>query len=242
MEGSKADRIAALQREILLMQGFRPSSYEADDDCGLGPIRHAFPQSRFPRGAVHEFICHRPEEASASLGFIAGILSSLVKNGGAALWVATARHVFPPALKGFGIDPDGILFIQCASDKEKLWVVEEALKCEGLAAVVGEIDALGFTESRRLQLAVEQSRVTGFLLRRQPRNLSTACVTRWEIKPLATEEGRPLPGLGFPRWNVRLQKVRNGKPGSWEMEWKGGRFHLVQKPLLAVAEPRRKTG
>ena len=37
-----------------------------------------------------------------------------------------------------------------------LWVIEEALKCEGLAAVIGEIKELSFTQSRRLQLAVEK--------------------------------------------------------------------------------------
>lgn len=41
-------------------------------------------------------------------------------------------------------------------------VMEEALKCGGLAAVVGEVQDISFTASRRLQLAVEQSGVTGF--------------------------------------------------------------------------------
>ena len=64
--------------------------------------------------------------------------------------------------------------------------MEEALKCDGIAAVVGEIQELSFTVSRRLQLAVEQSRVTGFILRNNPRNLNTtACVTRWKITPLS---------------------------------------------------------
>jgi protein ImuA len=34
--------------------------------------------------------------------------------------------------------------------------MEEALKCEGLAAVIGEIKEISFSDSRRLQLAVEQ--------------------------------------------------------------------------------------
>jgi protein ImuA len=63
--------------------------------------------------------------------------------------------------------------------------VEEALRCNRLAAVVAEIGELSFTASRRLQLAVEQSRVTGFILRLKPRNLtSTACVTRWRVTSL----------------------------------------------------------
>src|SRR5450631_649056 len=99
--------------------------------------------------------------------------------------------------------------------------MEEALKCEGLAAVAGEIPHIDFTASRRLQLAVEKSSVTGLLLRHRPRQLNTiACVARWQINPLPSELEDDLPGVGFPRWNVELLKVRNGKPGAWQMEWR----------------------
>jgi protein ImuA len=36
-----------------------------------------------------------------------------------------------------------------------------------------------------------------------------------------------MPGVGFPRWNVQLLKVRNGKPGAWQLEWEGGQFHHI---------------
>jgi len=56
---------------------------------------------------------------------------------------------------------------------------------------------------------------------------------------LATEK-RDLPGIGFPRWNVELLKVRNGKPGSWQMEWKSTGFRLVQQPAIITVEEQRK--
>jgi len=42
-----------------------------------------------------------------------------------------------------------------------------------------------------------------------------------------------MPGLGFPRWNIELLKVRNGQPGSWEMEWAADRFIEISKPIAA---------
>jgi protein ImuA len=36
-----------------------------------------------------------------------------------------------------------------------------------------------------------------------------------------------MPGVGFPRWNVELLKVRNGQPGNWQVEWMDGRFNPV---------------
>ncbi|WP_148233512.1 ImuA family protein [Pseudopedobacter saltans] len=99
--------------------------------------------------------------------------------------------------------------------------MEEALKCKGLAAVVAELQELSFSQSRRLQLAVESSRVSGFVLRRDTRKINTtACVARWRISPqpsLLLEKG--LPGVGFPQWQVELLKVKNGQPGSWNIAW-----------------------
>ena len=42
------------------------------------------------------------------------------------------RTIFPPALKSFGIAPDKIIFIDLKKEKEILWAMEEALKCDGL--------------------------------------------------------------------------------------------------------------
>jgi protein ImuA len=203
-------------------------------------VNHAFPNASFPLGALHEFFCSNEEEASASCGFIGGLLSCLMKKGGISVWVHSFQNIFPPALRLFGIDPGKMIFIHQRSEKEKLWVMEEALKCDGLSSVIGEINEISFTESRRFQLAMEQSKVTGFLIRRRPKNLTTACVTRWKISPLPTEQDAELPGLSFPRWKAELLKVRNGQPGSWTMEWREGKFRQVQHTATIIKEFRRK--
>ncbi len=166
-----------------------------------------------------------------------------MKKGGASIWINPSQTIFPPALKSFGIAPERIIFIELRKEKEMLWAMEEALKCEGLSAVIGEIKELGFTDSRRLQLAVEQSQVTGFVLRNNPRNINTtACITRWQIKSLPSELENKMPGVGFPRWNVDLLKVRNGKPGNWQMEWVAGKFRHIPESGLLVPVQQRKTG
>ena len=66
--------------------------------------------------------------------------------------------------------------------------MEESLNVTRIAAVIGEVKNISFKESRRLQLAAEQSRVTGFLIRHQPKILNTiACVSRWRITSLPSE-------------------------------------------------------
>jgi protein ImuA len=193
--------------------------------------------------AVHEFLTANHQEVAPTSGFITCLLSSLMVKGGVTVWISTVNSIFPPALKLLGISPEKIIFISTLTEKEKLWVMEEALKCEGLAAVVGEIKDIDFTASRRLQLAVEKSRVTGFLIRSNAKALTiNACTARWKITSLPSLSNG-IPGIGFPRWNIELLKIRNGKPGSWQMEWANNKLQPVFETTLA--EPslsQRKTG
>ncbi len=244
MEKSKADIISRLHKEVLSLQGFKTSLQSTPIDVGLGPIKNAFPNATFPLGAIHEFLCDEIEEASASAGFIAGIISSLMERGGITIWIGSTQTIFPPALKSFGINPDKIIFIELQQENEILWAVEEALKCGSLATVLGEIRELSFTSSRRLQLAVEKTLVTGFILRLNPRKLNTtSCVAQWKIKSIPSISSDSLPGVGFPRWNVELLKIRNGKPGSWQMEWASGGFRIIPKMEPVIKEqPQKKAG
>lgn len=229
-QNSKKEIINQLQKEIHLLQGFKPVLTGVRGSVGLGLIESAFPNSVFPKNAIHEFLTLAPENAAACNGFIAGILHTLMQDGAACLWISTSRTLFPPALKTFGVEPHRIIFVDLQREKDVLWAMEEALKCEGLAAVIAEVREINLTASRRLQLAVEKSGVTGLVIRNDASKLSaTACIARWQIKPIKSELEDGMPGLGFPRWNVELLKVRNGNPGKWDMEWAEGQFNLITK-------------
>jgi protein ImuA len=238
----KQDIIDQLQRELLLLQRHKTPLHALKDSHSLAFLSSAFPGSTFPLGAVHEFICAGKENLAATGGFVSGLLSSLMKKEVVTIWISSNKTIFPPAFKAFGLDPDHVIFIQLQKEKELLWATEEALKCKGLAAVVCELPELSFTSSRRFQLAVEQSAVTGFILRINPRKLTTtACVARWQISSLPSEVTE-LPGVGFPKWNVELLKVRNGKPGSWQVEWAAGKFRLNNKVAKIEFVQQLKTG
>jgi protein ImuA len=221
---SKAGILKSLQADIIRLQGFK-STGNAALDIGLGEIRDAFPNKTFPIGAVHEFLSECKENTTSTIGFIAGLLLPLMKNNGAVLWISSTRTLFPPALKSFGIEPDRFVFVNLQKERDMIWAMDEALKCNALSAVIGEIREIDFTSSRRLQLAVEQSHVTGFIVRSNYRKLNTtACVSRWKITSLPGEAEDDLPGIGFPKWKVELLRMRNGKTGSWNLQWINRRF------------------
>ena len=264
MASLQPDIIQQLRQEILLRQGFRPPS-AATVEMGLGPVEAAFPHGVFPTGAMHEMLSEGAEETAASKGFLAALLGPLMRRGGAVIWVCGERRVFPPGLAAFGVDGQRVIYVTARKEKAALWAIEEALKCEGLAAVVGEVREVGAIASRRLQLAVEQSRVTGFLLRENPRSREAiAAVARWRVSAVSGGLGDGvwrseksglehvgdedvMPGVGYPRWKVELSRIRNGRPGSWVMEWRAGRFRHLQlaggaEAGVALAERRRQTG
>jgi protein ImuA len=237
---AKKQLIDKLQKDILLWQGFKPPQTMEAEAIGLGGIEAAFPNGVFPKAAIHEFLNAEPEHAAACSGFISGLLKTLMIKGGSCLWISSSRRFFPPSLSMFNVAPERIIFIDVNSEKEVLWVMEQALKCEGLAAVIAEVREINIIQSRRLQLAIESSKVTGFLLRNDPQKLGTnTCAARWKITPLPSAPEDELPGVGFPMWQVDLLRVRNGNPGSWKLEWAENAFRtVVEKADIEVVVKR----
>jgi len=221
----KSEVIRQLRAEIMALERFPAPKMGQRPSLDLGGIESSLLGNAFPIGTVHEFISQGAAGAASTNGFIAGLLGNLVQKGRFCLWVSHQRTVFPPALKGFGVEPDRVIFIDVRRQKDVLWAVEQGLKCSVLGAVVGELQEITFAESQRLQLAVEKSRVTGFMHRYQPRVESAlAFATRWKIKPIPSQLEGGMPGVGFPRYKVELVKVRNGRPGVCQLEWRNGSF------------------
>jgi len=239
LSDDKRKLIGQLQKHLLRWQGFKPSENHPEG-IGLGTVEKAFPNAVFPMGSIHEFIGITPEQTAATSGFIGGILAALMRKGGVCLWISTSNSLFPPAIKLFGVEPDRIIFIEARRERDILWALEEALKCDRLIAVVAELREMDFSQSLRLQLAVEKSRVTGFVLRSNPSRVgNTACAARWQITSLPSEADEGMPGVGLPKWGVQLLKVRSGNPGYWEVTWSAGRFTDASKPTKVPELPMR---
>lgn len=241
--GKVADReiIEQLQRQILKLQANTVPTQDATA-LGLGAIENAFPDGVFTTGAVHELISHSSEAATCTSGFISAILNKLIQKDGYCVWVSTIprRSIYAPALKNFGIDAQRILFVDAANHKQTLWVIEEALKCSSLNAVVGELTELDFNASRRLQLAVEKSNVTGFVHRFRPKTENAvACVSRWKVTPIPSLL-QTNSGVGFANWQVELLKVRSGQCGKWLVEWspRGLIYKNKESEIIPITYPK----
>ena len=234
-QAAKKQVIEGLREQILSMQGYKTVSKNQQNVSGLELFASAFPNYHFPLQGIHEFISESREQMAASSGFISGLLSALMKDGSPCIWISASRKFFPPATKRFSLNAASIIFIDLQNEKELLWVTEEALKCEGLAAVVSEIPDLNFATSRRFQLVIEKSKVTALFLRKNPKTLSnTTCLARWKISPLPSILPEGMPGVGQPSWKAELLKVRNGEGGTFDISWSGTTFKPLEKENIKV--------
>jgi protein ImuA len=210
---------------------------------GIPAIDEHLPAGGLTRGALHELVAHSHDDMGAVTDFCAAVLVRLLKTQPRnrqqlILWclqnqATDAGNLYPPGLSRLGLDPAHVLAIRTKHDTDVLWVMEEALRCRALDAVVGEVKTADLTASRRLQLAAEASGITALLLRpsssarassaQAPNTLGpSAAATRWR---LAASPSNPrgwaakLNEPGAVCWQATLFRCRGGAPGNWLMEW-----------------------
>jgi protein ImuA len=133
-----------------------------------------------PRGCLHEVA--GVVDDGAALGFCA-VLAGRLAAERPVLWCQPDFDLYAPGLAAFGLDPARLIVVTARRPADRLWALEEGLRCPAPAAAVIELDALDMTAARRLQLAAEASGVTGFVL--HPDGLRSAvasvAVTRWTV-------------------------------------------------------------
>ncbi len=230
---------------------------------GVAAIDRILPGGGLARGALHEVLGghdrapngHASNGGGAALAFTAVLAArraAAVENAGPqdstgngqVLWCPARPGLYGPGLAAFGLGPGQLILVHARDDQQRLWAMEEGLKCTGLAMVVGEVGRLDLGQSRRLQLAAEASGVTALLLPRKPAlgpdgdspGLS-AGLTRWRITALPSAPTTSAPttsaptggyaGIGAPRCRVELLRCKGGRPGDWLLQWNGDGFSCL---------------
>lgn len=206
------------------------------------------------RYGAHMFSGTTYGDTTAASGFVLAFIKRLADVSQSLstppiLWCQTAHMhnelgpIHAMGLKTFGLDKERFLFVHAHKNKDALWALEEGARSSSLLAVVGEVGALSFTQTRRLSLAAAEGGTPVLLLRAHHELSASAFETRWRI---AAAPSAPDPFVssipGRPRWQVELVGCRGSKPGSWTVEWKNEthRFCLAEKfssrpPQLADA-------
>jgi protein ImuA len=170
----------------------------------------------------HEIVADGMEAETGALvaGFAACWLARLPPRP--ILWITPVADLYPPGLRAYGLDPARLIMARTDHDSATLAAAETALRGGAAVAVVAEVGRLGRLAGRRLHLACLAGGAIGLVLRRWPHgrksfvDAAAAAATRWRIAaaPSVTELDEP----GAPRWSVRLEHARGGRPGAWLMQ------------------------
>lgn len=163
------------------------------------------------RGAIHEWFA---DSCPAAL-FAGAAAAAVADRAGAVLWVGRACWPYPvwltPGLLGRSV------FVDPACDAERVWAIDQALRCRGVSCVVADGTRMDMGVSRRLQLAAARGGVLG-LLNRPPGELArlSAARTRWRVTPAPKPDARFHPA---PRWTIELLRCKGLRPETDARRW-----------------------
>ena len=131
-------------------------------------------------------------------------------------------------LKSLGLDPRRAILVETAHWQDSLWALVEALRSQAPQAVAGMIDRLDLKTSQKLHLTAAEAGLPLLLLRPSQTLESSAAATRWRIDAAAGARDR-FGSYARARWQVQLERCRNGRPGEWVVEYDhvAHRFSLV---------------
>ena len=218
-------RIALLERRAAAAEPAGVGTAEAWR-FGLNALDTALPERGLAVGGLHEAAGAETGDGPAAAAFLAALLSRLERRDGRrAVLVCQSRtspfgRLYGPGWRDLGLEPADLLLLSARRDRDVAWAMEEGLRSASLAAVLGEVESLDFTLSRRLALAARESLTPALLLRRDGLGPASAAFSRWRV---ATAAGRAAPfdetAPGLPRWHLELLRCRSGRPATCDVEW-----------------------
>lgn len=217
------------------------------------------------RGVIHEWFADWESAPGAPSGGVSGrwpdageewypplalmvhiatrTLRSLKADFGAEVVIWIGRRCWPHAWAMPPLVRRRSIYVQAESRDERVWAIDSALRCAGVACVVADGHGLSMAATRRFQLAAGARREGGAVgaIARPPweRKDLSAAQTRWMVRALPSEAPpqssasllggrRPKEAVDFkadhPRWTVELLRCKGLRPAE-----QGARVWTVQR-------------
>ena len=135
----------------------------AIEATGFVELDNALPNGGWQSGTIVELM---PTEIGiGELRLLMPALARITQSERHVALVSPPYIPFAPALNNHGIRLERLLIIRAEKNLDTLWAIEQTLRCKSFAAVVGWPESLRDRDVRRLQLAAETGRSTGFVYR-----------------------------------------------------------------------------
>jgi len=130
---------------------------------GFRALDAELPGGGWPAASMTEILPRH--EGIGELRLLGPALSALSAEKRSLVWVAPPYLPYAPALAAAGVDLSRFILVRTRSQKQSLWVIEQALRSKACGAVLAWPDRATWPELRRLQLAAEGGRALAVLFR-----------------------------------------------------------------------------
>lgn len=130
---------------------------------GYPQLDALLPGGGWPEGALSELLLEQP--GIGELRLLLPLLRQLGAQRRMVIWIAPPHLPYAPALARAGLVLELMRWVLPRDQQEAAWTAEQCLRSGSCGAVLFWPRQPGFTLLRRLQLAAEQGRCSGFLFR-----------------------------------------------------------------------------
>jgi len=205
-----------------LRQTFQPT---IANDLSSGIFPGHFPTDLIFKPVLNE-ITPKTHGNISPYGFaLMAMRNMITRNTDRFLWCAPTRQtsedgqLFAPGLSAININPAHIIQLEARRAIDVLWAMEEAARSNTLKAVIGLVDNLTFTQSRRLSLAAAHGQTAIFMLCPHSKiggqGASTA-FSRWQVSSRPSKTNiLNARAPGRAAYEVELFQCRDGRKGKW---------------------------
>lgn len=226
------------------LQKTRPASLMVQTvETGLKVLDDILPGHGFSTGSVVEWISDQPGMFAGSIAL--SCIRPFLKMSGCLAVIDSHGEFYLPAAVARGIPASRILLVRPDHPSDSLWALEQASLSAGVRVVLCWLDRVSSTVMRRLQLAVERSGVTVFLIRpaqvlQQP-SWADLRLTLTTGRPVAVEPSSDM--IDHQLITVRLVRsrhtIRPTNPAILKIDHETGAVHSVCQLADSAAAPKR---
>ncbi len=153
--------LAELLHNPLLWQGDRLARGEDAVASGFIALDRELPGGGWPQASLTEMLLDH--EGIGELRLILPALERLVRAGEWITLIAPPHIPYAPALARHGIDPGRVIVIDTAEEKNRWWSAEQVLRANSAGALLFWPRAVNDAQTRRLQLAAQESQSLAFV-------------------------------------------------------------------------------
>jgi len=153
--------LAELLHNPLLWQGDRLARAEDAVASGFAALDRELPGGGWPQASLTELLLDH--QGIGELRLVLPALKALVRAGEWIALIAPPHVPYAPAFARHGIDPGRVIVVESAEEKNRWWSAEQVLRANSAGAMLFWPRAVNYAQTRRLQLAAQESQSLAFV-------------------------------------------------------------------------------